>query len=151
VRLVLIAIWSISLFGCGGSYVSAAKRALYVSAETLRAIDEEYADVYDRAAHSALERSETAQDYKRHMEEYDEAETTIRAVRAALFASEAGLDIYVESGERTHWFASVACLALVFESLFQQLDEITGLGPQSIAPAVSLLKAYGGVCDQPEN
>lgn len=132
--------------GCGGP-TREAQIALTSAAEALRATDHELAPRYERAADEARERTSTWSEYDAAMNDWNTVESALRIAHNALLTAQFGLDSW-RNGDQHGWMASVPCLVVAFDRLYQGLM-VVGVQIESVTRALVLVRAFAGRCEAP--
>lgn len=132
--------------GCGGP-TREAQIALTSAAEALRATDHELAPRYERAADEARERTLTWSEYDAAMNDWNTVESALRIAHNALLTAQFGLDSW-RNGDQHGWMASVPCLVVAFDRLYQGLL-VVGVQIESVTRALVLVRAFAGRCEAP--
>ncbi len=137
-----------AVVGCGGTFSDQARRALYISAETLVSVDGTVAPAYAAASEQSVDIAADLVEYRRLMAPWNELELTLRMARAALLRSESELDSYEHSGRKVGLVHAVGCLTVLFENMFNDLHEVGIRAPESVMTTVQVLRPFGGFCDE---
>lgn len=135
-----------AVIGCGGSHASQARRAVYVASEAVVAADAEVAREYERAADESVSIADTVQEYRRLMAPWNEIETTLRMIRAAVLTAEVEVDRYDRTGERLGMIHGIGCVIVLAENLFREMHDLGMTGSGQIMAAAQALKPFGGIC-----
>ncbi len=147
--LVPIALFfGLTVGGCGDSAQTSAQRALTASARAVSVVDAHSARAYAQAAERAIESVETVAEYRDAMGAWDSLEQGLRIARAALYASQAALDSWVDGSEADDFMAALPCLTVSLAALVGLLLEVDIPIPDALRDAVVLVESIAGSsCD----
>lgn len=98
---------------CGGHFTEA-RTTLATAARALKQVDRQVAEGYDDAAREALYESGTQGEYDIKMEPWNQAQESLEVAQAALFATEASLDIAEKRGTNAGMDAEIRRLGCSF-------------------------------------
>lgn len=124
---------------CGGHFVEA-RTTLATAARALKQVDRQVAEKYDDAAREALYESSTQSEYDIKMEPWNQTQESLEVAQAALFATEASLDIAEKRGTNAAMDAEIRRLGCSFLVLAEhsarigirlpaEFDSVKGLCP----------------------
>lgn len=145
--IYMLGITLAAVIGCGGSHTSQARRAVFVASEAVIAADAEIAREYAQASDEAVQIADTVPEYRRLMAPWNEAETTLRMLRAAVLTAELEVDRYDRTGERLGMIHGIGCVIVLAENLFREMHELGLTGSGQLMAAAQALKPFGGICN----
>ncbi len=138
--VLALALWC----GCGPTAQETAQRTLTASARAVAVVDVNTAQGYAAAAAVAIDSVATMAEYHDRMEAWNAIEQGLRIARAALYASQAGLDAWIAGESDGEFLAAVPCLTVSLAALVGLLMEVGIDVPEPLMKAIQMTEAIAG-------